>query len=119
MLIKNMTNIWCTDKITRMEYGQPQNTYTNLRNYLVNVQYMSNDEEQRNYGTITNTAIVIRSNISIDIKIGDNIYFDNPFPDNQGALGAGEFEVDAVKLGAFGIVNKLNPMVITARKVVL
>jgi len=84
MLLKDKRIIYITTPKTEVIHGQSITSYVNLRRIHANVQYMSNEDEQREFGTVTNSIIIIRvdeyndKNIINSIIAKDGIYLQKP-----------------------------------------
>ena len=85
-LLINQTDIYITTPKTEVIHGQSITKYINLRKIRANLQYLSNADEQREFGTVTNSVIVVRIDTLTDKDIvnsitpKDGIYLDEPQP---------------------------------------
>ena len=84
MLLKDKRIIYITTPKTEVIHGQSVTEYINLRRIHANLQYMSNEQEQREFGTVTNSIIIIRvdgyndKNTINGIMAKDGIYLQKP-----------------------------------------
>ena len=119
--------IWAATPLEEITDGIPQGGNTNLRELpCVNIQYMSNEMEQRTFGQVTNRMITLDFLSAPDLRKGDVLYMAKP--EKRGVFtvegntyddyGPGDYEIQSLVPSRFGGRYIRNPTVVTARKLV-
>lgn len=117
--------IWAATPLEEITDGIPQGGNTNLREFpYVNIQYMSNEMEQRTFGQVTNRMIILDFLSLPNLQKGDVLYMAKP--EKRGVFtvgdttyddyGLGDYEVQSLVPSQFGGRYIRNPTVATARK---
>ena len=119
--------IWAATPLEEITDGIPQGGNTNLREFsYVNIQYMSNEMEQRIFGQVTNRVVTLDFLSLPDLQKGDVLYLQKP--EQQGVFtvddstyddyGPGDYEVLSIIPSRIGVKAIRNPTTATARKLV-
>jgi hypothetical protein len=115
MLLKDMAKIYIAGKRSEIIQGIAVTSYIDLRHAMANIQYMSNEEERKIYGVISNSVIIVRAPNPVKCVIGDGIYLSEPDLSN-GSYGEPDYNIESVKTAYIGVTSVRNPIIITARK---